>query len=85
MGKMATALRYHFDPVVLKKGGYYPQGHGDIEGDQQAIRKAARELLEGRQQLKVAVVPQEQLLPNSHQSDVNFQVETIKTAPPRNS
>lgn len=61
MNKMAVALHYHFDPIVLKKGGYYPQGHGDIELDQQAIRKAARAILEGGQPLKVAVAPTEYL------------------------
>ena len=53
--KMAAALHYHFDPVVLKKGGYFPQGHSDIDLDQQAIRKSARDLLEGRQTLKVTL------------------------------
>jgi hypothetical protein len=55
LSKMAAELNYRFDPVVLKKGGYFPQGHTNIEEDQQAIRKSAREILEGRQTLKVTL------------------------------
>jgi hypothetical protein len=58
--KMAVSLDYEFDKVVLKKGGYYPQGFGDIEFDQQAIRRAARDILEGKQTLKVTVDAQSQ-------------------------
>jgi hypothetical protein len=56
--KMATSLKYQFDPLVLKKGGYYPKGHGDIEADQTLIRKAALNVLEGKQPLKVNVAAQ---------------------------
>jgi uncharacterized protein DUF6680 len=55
LSKMAKELNYAFDPVVLKKGGYFPQLHTDIEQDLHAIRKSARELLEGSQTLKVTL------------------------------
>jgi hypothetical protein len=55
LSTMAVTLGYDFDPVVLKKGGYYPQGYGDIDADQLAIRKALRGILEGNQPLKVTV------------------------------
>lgn len=57
LSKMATALDYQFDPVVLKKGVYSPLGHGEIEEDQQAIRKSLRNIFEGKQPLKVSVTP----------------------------
>ena len=53
LSKMAKELNYSFDPVVLKKGGYFPIGHGDIDQDQQAIRRSARDILEGKQPLRV--------------------------------
>ncbi len=56
---MANALKFHFDPVMLRRGGYYPQGHADMDVDQEAIRKGAREILEGRRALKIASVPPE--------------------------
>ena len=56
---MANALKFHFDPVMLRRGGYYPQGHADNDVDQEAIRKGAREILEGRRALKIASVPPE--------------------------
>ena len=60
---MASALKFHFDPVMLRRGGYYPQGHADMDVDQEAIRKAAREILEGRRALKIASVPPELEVP----------------------
>lgn len=55
LAEMATSLNYDFDSLVLKKGGYFPMGYGETELDQFAIRKATRNLLEGKQPLKVAV------------------------------
>src|ERR1035441_1423778 len=53
--KMGETLGYNFDRVYVKKGVYYPEGLGDIEQEQHALRKRLLSLLAGTSKLPVAV------------------------------
>src|SRR5262249_39032346 len=55
---MAKSLGYDFDKVYLKKGAYYPQGLGNVEQEQHALRKGVLNLLAGQSKLPVAVFEQ---------------------------
>lgn len=52
---MATDLGYKFDRVQLKKGGYSPVAHGNIELEQNAIRRLALKVLSGDTALKMDI------------------------------
>jgi hypothetical protein len=56
--RMGAALGYTFDKVHIKKGAYYPEGLGDAELEQQAVRKGVLNLLAGTATLPVAVFEQ---------------------------
>jgi hypothetical protein len=53
--KMATALDYSFDEVLLKKGYYAPRGHGELEDDQFLMRKGLVSLLTRKAALRMDV------------------------------
>ena len=40
LSEMAKAVGYDFDKVHLKKGAYIPQGHADVEFEQNFIRRS---------------------------------------------
>ncbi|USD61325.1 hypothetical protein J4N45_04985 [Vibrio sp. SCSIO 43140] len=46
--KMALVLDYSFDKTHIKNSSYSPVAHGDIENQQEQIRKGLSQLLEGR-------------------------------------
>ncbi len=52
--KMGEVLGYGFDKVYIKKGFYYPEGLGNIEAEQHALRRSLLALLSG-QGLKLPV------------------------------
>ncbi len=45
---MGESLGYDFDKVKIKKGIYFPKGHGDIELDNYIIRKGIVDIMLGR-------------------------------------
>jgi hypothetical protein len=53
--KMAAALDYSFDEVLLKKGYYAPRGHSELEGDQFSIRQGLVSLLTRKLALRMDV------------------------------
>lgn len=52
--KMALVLDYDFDKTHIKNSSYAPKVHGDLEAQQDAIRRLTIELLEGRRALPIA-------------------------------
>lgn len=52
---IAKDVRYEFDRVQLKKGAYSPQAHGDLEAEQNMVRKLALKVLSGENALKMDV------------------------------
>ncbi|HEY7403892.1 MAG TPA: DUF6680 family protein [Candidatus Angelobacter sp.] len=57
---MGGSLGYEFDRVYIKKASYYPEGLGNIEQEQHALRGALLNLLAGRgAKLPVAVFTQD--------------------------
>lgn len=58
--KMGKELGYDFDKVYIKKGFYYPEGLGNIEAEQHALRRSVLALLSGKgMKLPVAVFTQD--------------------------
>jgi hypothetical protein len=58
--KMGKVLGYDFDRVYVKKAWYFPEGLGNIEQEQHALRKALLSLLSGQgAKLPVAVFTQD--------------------------
>jgi hypothetical protein len=67
--KMGKELGYDFDRVYIKKGFYYPEGLGNLEAEQHALRRSVLALLSGSgMKLPVAVFTQDfqPLNPNLH-------------------
>jgi len=56
LDKMAKALDYDFEELLIRKGSYIPQAHGELESDQLLLRKGLLGLLEGSLHLKMDVV-----------------------------
>jgi hypothetical protein len=56
--KMGSSLGYSFDKVYVKKGVYYPEGLGDMEQEQHALRKGLLSVLAGTASFPVAVFEQ---------------------------
>lgn len=54
---MGKRLDYNFDKTHIKRSIYSPQGHADIENEQQLLRRASIELLMGRLSLPVKTIP----------------------------
>lgn len=52
---IAQDVHFKFDRVQLKKGVYSPQAHGDLELEQNTIRKLLVKLLSGENALKMNV------------------------------
>jgi hypothetical protein len=58
--KMGKGLGYQFDKVYIKKGFYYPEGLGNIEQEQHALRRSLLALLSGKgMKLPVALFRQD--------------------------
>ena len=58
--QMGRGLGYDFDKVYIKKGFYYPEGLGNIEAEQHAVRRSILNLLSGTgMKLPVAVFAQD--------------------------
>lgn len=45
---MARVLEYDFDKTHIKNSSYSPMAHGNIEEQQEALRRGLIELLEGK-------------------------------------
>lgn len=52
---LAVDVGYRFDRVQLKKGAYSPIAHGELEFEQQQVRKLTIDLLSGAQPLRMEV------------------------------
>lgn len=52
---MGKSLGYDFDKVKIKRGIYYPRGHGETEADNFVIRKGFVDLLRGAKSLPIKV------------------------------
>lgn len=57
---MARSLGYDFDKVLLKRGLYSPQAHGDELLYIQAVRKALLEVLDGKRPIPIRTVDDSQ-------------------------
>lgn len=71
--KMGRVLDYDFDKVYIKKGFYYPEGLGNIEQEQHALRRSLLSLLSGQgMKLPVALFTQDfqPLSPSAHRGQV---------------
>jgi hypothetical protein len=64
LAAMGEALGYTFDKVYVKRGAYYPEGLGDVEMEQHALRKRVLELLDGTGTRKLPVALFEQKFPD---------------------
>jgi len=53
--KMAASLGYDFDKVSIERTSYFPRGFGDMEWEQQQIRKLVLSLLQGDRTLPISV------------------------------
>jgi len=53
--KMAQVLNYDFDKTHIKNSSYSPMVHGEIEGQQTALRKGLIEVLEGKRVLPMHI------------------------------
>jgi len=53
---ISIAIGYRFDRVQLKRGAYSPIAHGEIEEEQNELRKAFLSLVTGKHALKMNVV-----------------------------
>ncbi len=53
---MGKSLGYDFDKVKIKRGVYFPRGHGDEMGDNFMIRKGLVGMFQGKNSLPVTVV-----------------------------
>jgi hypothetical protein len=56
--RMGNSLGYAFDKVYVKKGWYYPEGLGNIEQEQHALRKGMLRIISGYGAFPVAVFEQ---------------------------
>jgi len=56
--KMGNSLGYSFDKVFVKKGWYYPEGLGDMEQENHALRKGLLRIIAGYGAFPVAVFEQ---------------------------
>ena len=60
--EMSRALGYSFDKVALKKSVYYPRAHGELETEQELLRRSLLELMAGRRLLWTGVMTGEKPL-----------------------
>ncbi|MEW6764868.1 MAG: DUF6680 family protein [Pseudomonadota bacterium] len=54
--EMGSSLGFEFDKVHIKKAGYIPKSYADAENEQNYIRRATVELLDGSRTLPLSVV-----------------------------
>lgn len=54
--EMGKALGYKFDRALIKRNRYSPVGHGNIENEQNLLRKMLIEVLEGDRDLPMSIV-----------------------------
>ena len=54
--EMGISLGFEFDKVHIKKAGYIPKGYTDQESDQNYIRRATIEVLDGNRPLPLKIV-----------------------------
>jgi hypothetical protein len=52
---MGKHLGFNFDKTHLKNQSYYPQGYGDLEAEQSALRRATFEVVSGKRPLPMWV------------------------------
>lgn len=52
---MGKHLGFNFDKTHLKNQSYYPQGYGDLEAEQSALRRAAFDIFSGNRPLQMWV------------------------------
>ncbi len=57
LAAMGACLGYDFDEVYLKQHAYQPIGHGQIEEEQNAIRRLQLQVLQGHRRLPIAIFP----------------------------
>lgn len=57
LAAMGACLGYEFDELYLKQHAYQPQGHGQIEEEQNAIRRLQLQVLQGTRRLPIAIFP----------------------------
>jgi len=53
--KMANSLGYHFPELLIKKGAYTPQWHGDLEQHQMTILRGLAEVMLGLRSLPMKI------------------------------
>lgn len=53
--EMARHLDFDFDKTHIRRTSYFPKGIGDVETDQQLIRKGVAAILSGRASLPISV------------------------------
>jgi hypothetical protein len=56
LDKIAKAVGYDFEELLLTKGGYYPKAHGDLENELFLIRVGLIQLLTGNAHIKMDVM-----------------------------
>jgi hypothetical protein len=54
--EMSQALKFGFDKVSLKNGIYSPRAHGELETEQQLLRKFLLELMEGKRAMWTGII-----------------------------
>jgi hypothetical protein len=55
LAAIAADAGFSFDRVQLKRGAYFPKGHGDYEQDNLLTRKAWLEIVEGKRPLRMEI------------------------------
>ena len=53
--KMSLVLDYNFDKTHIKNSSYSPMAHGNIDNEQDAIRKGLLEVLEGKKSVQMEI------------------------------
>jgi ankyrin repeat protein len=56
LSEMAKVLNYSFDKVHLKRGAYIPQGHADIELEQNFIRRSIVDVFLGKKSIPISTI-----------------------------
>lgn len=53
--EISRVLGYSFDKVLIKRGCYIPKGHGDLQLEQEYLRKGLLEVLYGNRSIPISV------------------------------
>ena len=69
MVAIGNAVDYNFDEIHIKKTGYIPVAHNDLETKQQQLLDSAVGVLQGRQAIKMEVTS----LPTNPEVAANYQ------------